>query len=41
MCWEEVSPALPTSALVETSILLLLKSAGKLVFMGVKWAGEV
>lgn len=39
--WGEVSLALPTSPLVGTSILLLLKSAAKLDFTGVKWAGEV
>jgi len=32
--WGEVSLALPTSPLVGTSILLLLKSAAKLAFMG-------
>lgn len=41
MLWGEISLALPTSSLVGTSILLLLKSAAKLGFTGVKWAGEV
>lgn len=41
MLWGEVSLVLPTSPLVGTSILLLLESAVKLGFIGVKWAGEV